>query len=59
MVRMVKLVHPTFAVVMSGLALGRVGYRKGLRFTCSLLIIVLIVYGVVLSIGACLPGTAF
>jgi uncharacterized ion transporter superfamily protein YfcC len=56
---MVKLVHPTFAVVMSGLALGRVGYRKGLRFTCSLLIIVLIVYGVVLSISACLPGTAF
>jgi uncharacterized ion transporter superfamily protein YfcC len=56
---LLNLVNPTFAVVMGGLALGRVGYQKWLRFTWPLLIILLIVYAVVLSIGVLVPGTAF
>jgi uncharacterized ion transporter superfamily protein YfcC len=56
---LLNLVNPTFAVVMGGLALGRVGYQKWLRFTWPLLIILMIIYAVVLSIGAFLPGTAF
>jgi uncharacterized ion transporter superfamily protein YfcC len=44
---------------MGGLALGRVGYQKWLRFTWPLLIILLIVYAVVLSIGVLVPGMAF
>jgi uncharacterized ion transporter superfamily protein YfcC len=56
---LLNLVNPTFAVVMGGLALGRVGYQKWLRFTWPLLIILLIVYAVVLTIGAFVPGTAF
>jgi uncharacterized ion transporter superfamily protein YfcC len=56
---LLNLVNPTFAVVMGGLALGRVGYQKWLRFTWPLLLILLIVYAVVLSIGAIVPGMAF
>ncbi len=56
---LLNLVNPTFAVVMGGLALGRVGYDKWLRFTLPLLIILLIVYAVVLSIGVFLPGQIF
>ena len=33
---LVNLVNPTFAVVMGGLAIGRVGYDRWLRFTAPL-----------------------
>ena len=56
---LLNLVNPTFAVVMGGLALGRVSYDKWLRFTLPLLIILLIVYAAVLSIGVFLPGQIF
>ena len=56
---LLNLVNPTFAVVMGGLALGRVGYHKWLRFTWPLLIILLLVYAIVLSIGVFLPGQIF
>jgi len=56
---LLNLVNPTFAVVMGGLALGRVGYNKWLRFTWPLLLILLIVYAIVLSIGVFLPGQIF
>jgi uncharacterized ion transporter superfamily protein YfcC len=51
------LVNPTFAVVMGGLALGRVRYDKWLRFTLPLLVILLIVYSIVLSIGVFFPDS--
>ncbi len=56
---LLNLVNPTFAVVMGGLALGRVGYNKWLRFTFPLLIILLILYALVLSIGVFFPGQIF
>ncbi len=56
---LLNLINPTFAVVMGGLALGRVGYHKWLRFTLPLLIALLIVYAVVLSIGVFFPGQIF
>jgi uncharacterized ion transporter superfamily protein YfcC len=56
---LLNLINPTFAVVMGGLALGRVGYHKWLRFTLPLLIALLIVYAVVLSIGVFFPGPVF
>jgi len=56
---LLNLINPTFAVVMGGLALGRVGYHKWLRFTLPLLIALLIVYAVVLSIGVFVPGQIF
>jgi uncharacterized ion transporter superfamily protein YfcC len=56
---LLNLVNPTFAVVMGGLALGRVGYQKWLRFTWPLLIMLLIVYAIVLSIGVLIPGQIF
>ncbi|MFC2031436.1 YfcC family protein [Chloroflexota bacterium] len=56
---LLNLVNPTFAVVMGGLALGRVGYNKWLRFTLPLLLVLLIVYALVLSIGVFFPGQVF
>jgi uncharacterized ion transporter superfamily protein YfcC len=56
---LLNLVNPTFAVVMGGLALGRVGYNKWLKFTWPLLIILLLVYAIVLSIGVFMPGQVF
>jgi uncharacterized ion transporter superfamily protein YfcC len=56
---LLNLVNPTFAVVMGGLALGRVGYHKWLRFTWPLMLILFILYAVVLSIGVFLPGQIF
>lgn len=56
---LLNLVNPTFAVVMGGLALARVGYDKWLRFTFPLLIIFLILYAIVLSIGVFVPGQIF
>jgi uncharacterized ion transporter superfamily protein YfcC len=48
---LLNMVNPTFAVVMGGLALGRVRYDKWLRFTLPLLLILLLLYAIVLSIG--------
>jgi uncharacterized ion transporter superfamily protein YfcC len=56
---LLNLVNPTFAVVMGGLALGRVGYDKWFRFVLPLMIILLILYAIVLSIGVFLPGQIF
>ncbi len=49
---LVNLVNPTFAVVMGGLAIGRVGYDRWLKFVAPLLLILVIIISVVLSIGA-------
>ena len=49
---LVNLVNPTFAVVMGGLAIGRVGYDRWLRFTAPLLLILVILITAVLSISA-------
>ncbi len=54
---MLNLINPTFAVVMGGLALARIRYDKWLRFVLPLMIMLLILYAVVLSIGALIPGT--
>jgi uncharacterized ion transporter superfamily protein YfcC len=54
---LLNLVNPTFAVVMGGLALGRVRYDKWLRFTIPLLIALFILYAVVLSIGTFFPDS--
>jgi len=48
---LLNLFTPTSAVVMGGLALGRVSYSKWIKFVIPLLIILLILYGVVLSIS--------
>lgn len=54
---LLNIVNPTFAVVMGGLALGRVRYDKWLRFTLPLLIVLFILYAVVLSIGVLFPNS--
>jgi uncharacterized ion transporter superfamily protein YfcC len=54
---LLNIVNPTFAVVMGGLALGRVRYDKWLRFVLPVLIILLILYAVVLSIGTFFPDS--
>jgi uncharacterized ion transporter superfamily protein YfcC len=56
---LLNLVNPTFAVVMGGLALGRVGYDKWWKFTWPLLVILLLLYAIVLSVGVFFPGQAF
>jgi len=42
---------------MGGLALGRVRYDKWLRFTIPLLVILLVLYAIVLSIGVFFPDS--
>jgi uncharacterized ion transporter superfamily protein YfcC len=54
---LLNLVNPTFAVVMGGLALGRVRYDKWLRFTLPILVILLLLYAVVMSIGVFFPDS--
>ena len=49
---LLNIVNPTFAVVMGGLALGRVRYDKWLKFTWPLLLLLLLLYAIVLSVGA-------
>jgi uncharacterized ion transporter superfamily protein YfcC len=56
---LLNLVNPTFAVVMGGLALGRVGYDKWWKFTWPLLVILLLLYAIVLSVGVFVPGQIF
>ena len=48
---LVNFINPTFAVVMGGLAIGRIRYDIWLRFTWPLLLILTIFIMLVLSIG--------
>ncbi|MBN9669634.1 YfcC family protein [Roseibium aggregatum] len=48
---LVNLINPTFAVVMGGLAIGRVSYDRWLRFTWPLLVILAVLITVVLSVS--------
>jgi uncharacterized ion transporter superfamily protein YfcC len=56
---LLNLVNPTFAVVMGGLALGRVGYDKWWKFTKPLLDILLLLYALLLRVGVFFPGQVF
>jgi uncharacterized ion transporter superfamily protein YfcC len=56
---LLNLVNPTFAVVMGGLALGRVRFDKWLRFTLPVLVILFVLSAVVLSIGVFFPDSVF
>ncbi|GGY74737.1 YfcC family protein [Marinobacter zhanjiangensis] len=48
---LVNLINPTFAVVVGGLAIGRVSYDRWLAFIWPLLLILTIFISVVISIG--------
>ncbi len=54
---LLNIVNPTFAVVIGGLALGRVSYDKWLRFALPIMVVLFLIYVVVLSIGALVPGS--
>lgn len=47
-----NLFNPTFAVVMGGLAIGRVSYNRWLRFVAPLLVILAIIIAGALSVSA-------
>ena len=49
---LVALVTPTSAVVMGGLAIARVGYGTWLKFVTPLLIVLTVLCGVLLAVGA-------
>lgn len=51
---LVNLINPTFAVVIGGLAIGRVSYDRWIVFIWPLMLILLIFISAVLSIGALL-----
>ncbi len=51
---LVNLINPTFAVVLGGLAIGRVSYDRWLVFVWPLLLILTVFITAVLSIGALL-----
>ncbi|MDJ0683739.1 MAG: YfcC family protein [Alphaproteobacteria bacterium] len=51
---LVNLVNPTFAVVMGGLALGRVPYDRWLKFMWPLLVILTLMIMVLISVGTLL-----
>lgn len=53
----VNLFNPTFAVVMGGLAIGRVAYDKWLRFVWPLLLVLAVIVAGSLSIAAMLADT--
>ena len=46
-----NLINPTFAVVMGGLAIGRVPYERWLRFMWPLLLILTVIIMASLSIA--------
>ncbi len=48
----VNLFNPTFAVVMGGLAIGRVSYDRWLRFVFPLLLILAVIICAALTVGA-------
>ncbi|WP_170406111.1 YfcC family protein [Ruegeria arenilitoris] len=53
----VNLFNPTFAVVMGGLAIGRVSYDRWLRFVFPLLLILAVIICAALTVGAMVdPG---
>ena len=54
----VNLFNPTFAVVMGGLAIGRVSYDRWLRFVAPLLLIIALIVAGLLSVGAMLSQGA-
>ena len=51
---LVNLINPTFAVVMGGLALGRVPYERWLKFMWPLLLILAAIIMVSISVGTML-----
>ena len=51
---LVNLINPTFAVVMGGLALGRVPYERWVRFMIPLLVILAAIIAACLSLGTVL-----
>jgi len=51
---LVNFINPTFAVVMGGLALGRVPYERWLKFVWPLLLVLTILIMVGISVGAAL-----
>lgn len=53
----VNLFNPTFAVVMGGLAIGRVAYDKWLRFVWPLLLVLAVIVAGSLSVAAMLADT--
>ena len=55
---MVNLITPTSAVVMGGLAIGRVPYERWLRFVWPLLVILTIIIMAALALAATLGGAA-
>lgn len=55
---LVNLINPTFAVVMGGLAIGRVGYERWLRFMWPLLILLAAIITAAMSVAAVLNQTA-
>jgi hypothetical protein len=56
---LLNLVNPSFAVEMGGLALGRVGCHRWLRFTWPMLVMLLVLYAVTLSTGVFVSGPIF
>ena len=48
---LVNLINPTFAVVMGGLALGRVPYERWLRFMAPLMLILIVIITAGLSVA--------
>jgi len=51
---LVNLINPTFAVVMGGLALGRVPYNRWLKFMWPLMLVLAVIIMVVISAGTIL-----
>jgi len=51
---LVNLINPTFAVVMGGLAIGRVGYERWLKFMWPLLVTLTLIITAMLSVAAVL-----
>jgi uncharacterized ion transporter superfamily protein YfcC len=49
---LVNLINPTFAVVMGGLAIGRIGYDRWLKFMWPLLLVLAVMIMVLLSVAA-------
>jgi len=54
---MVNLITPTSAVVMGGLAIGRVPYERWLRFLWPLLVVLTLIVMAALALGTVLGGT--
>lgn len=54
---MVNLITPTSAVVMGGLAIGRVPYERWLRFVWPLLVVLTLIVMVALALATALGGT--